>query len=176
MTQNVISRENGIGCEHLGFAAARCEMLRLIRKCHYAALSTAAPDGQPQSAPMRYCVTDDFEIVMGTLRTSRKYANFRHNTKSAALIWGNEFSIQIEGDFEQPSCMGQDRLRDLFAHEFPENARIRATRGQRFGHVYFCIVPNWIRYSDFTDVPGHVLTLDFVARTEKREPWPVVQG
>lgn len=175
MTMQKTSRENGILTQHVGFAAARDELLRLTRKRHYAALSTAAPGGQPQSAPMRYCVTDDFEIVMGTLAVSRKYANLERNAKVAVLIWDNEFAIQIEGAFEQPSGNGQDRLRELFTYEFPENARIRSARGSDLGHVYFRIVPSWVRYSDFSEVPGRVLTLDFSARTEKREPWPVVR-
>lgn len=166
------TRDNGIVTEATGFDAAYDELLRLTRKRFYAALATASPDGQPQSAPMRYCVTDDFEIVMGTLSVSRKFANLGRNSKVAVLIWDSELSIQIEGTFDQPAGPVQDRLRDLFTREFPENARIRATRGPRLGHVYFRIVPRWARYSDFTDVPGHVLTLDFAARTERREPWP----
>lgn len=164
-------RENGIASEPRGFAAARDELLRLTRKLDVAALATSAPDGRPEVAPLRYAVTDDFELVMGTLRTSRKYANLRRRPDVAVVIWGNEYSIQIEGTFDEPVGAGQDRLRSFFATEFPSEARLRAGRPN---HFFFRVRPTWARYSDFTDQPPPVLTLDFENATETRATWPII--
>ena len=164
-------RANGIVAELLGFEPARAELLRLTQQRYTATLATTSSNGQPQAAPMRYAVTDDFEIVMGTLHTSRKFANLRRNSKVAVLIWDSLFSIQIDGAFDQPSGPDLERLRDFFANENPLEARIR---GGRPAHVYFRIKPVWARYSDFMDEPGRVLTIDFVHRTEVRSTWPVV--
>lgn len=109
--------------------------------------------------------------MLGTLRTSRKHANLRRNAKVAAVVWDVEFSIQIEGTFDEPVDAEQERLRSFFASEFPWEARGRAGRPN---HVFFRITPAWARYSDFGDEPPRVLTLDFATGTETRKTWPVV--
>ena len=164
-------RANGIVAQTLGFEAARGELLRLTRQRYIATLATASPEGQPQASPMRFAVTDEFEIVMGTLHTSRKFANLQRNPKVTVLVWDSLFSIQIDGLFDQPDGADLAGLRDVFAHEQPLEARIRAGRPT---HVYFRIRPLWARYSDFMDEPGRVLTLDFERQTETRGTWPVV--
>ncbi|MGI9016502.1 MAG: pyridoxamine 5'-phosphate oxidase family protein [Euzebya sp.] len=165
------TRENGISVEPRGFAEASDELLRLTRKLDVAALATSTPDGRPSVAPLRYAVTDEFEFVMGTLRTSRKSANLRHSPAVAVVIWGYEFSIQIEGTFDEPVGADQDRLGSFFAAEFPNEARLRAGRP---AHFFFRVTPAWARYSDFTDEPPRVLTLDFTTETETRAFWPII--
>ena len=67
----------------------------------------------------------------------------------------------------------QERLRSFFAAEFPREARLRASWPN---HFFFRITPAWARYSDFTDEPPRVLTLDFVTDTETRGTWPVTSA
>jgi len=165
------SRENGIATHSVGFAQAREELLRLARKRYYAALATSSPEGQPGAAPMRYAVTDTFELVMGTLRTSRKIVNLRRNPKVAIVVWDDEFSLQIEGLFDEPTGADLERLQACFANEFPREFLIREGRPN---HLFFRVTPVWARYSDFMDEPGRVLTLDFVGQTETRGTWPVI--
>lgn len=164
-------RQHGITAEKQEFAAARDELLRLTRKGVYATLATASPSGQPSAAPLRYAVTDVFEIVMGTLRTSRKFANLTRNPKVAVLIWDFEYSIQIEGLFDEPADAELERVRTCFAREFPREMTIRQDRA---AHRFFRITPQWMRYSDFTCEPGLVSTLDFMRQTATRNTWPVV--
>ena len=171
MAESWLARMNGIAAEPQGFAAARAEMLRLTRKNCYAALATSTPDGRPQVAPLRYVVTDDFELVMGTLRTSRKYANLRRHPLVAVVVWDYEASIQLEGTFREVDGAEQDRLRELFTAELPREAALRAGRPN---HFFFTITPHWARYSDFTDEPPRVLTLDFTTETETRQTFPVL--
>lgn len=164
-------RASGIATELTGFETAKQELLRLTRQRYIAALATAASDGKPQASPMRYAVTNDFEIVMGTLHTSRKFANLRSNAKVAVLVWDSLFSIQIDGVYDEPGNADLGRLRDAFDHEFPLEARIRSGRP---AHRYFRIRPEWARYTDFMDEPARVLTLDFARGTETRGTWPVI--
>jgi uncharacterized pyridoxamine 5'-phosphate oxidase family protein len=166
-------RENGIAVEPRGFALARAELLRLTRQRCYAALATSTPDGRPEVAPLRYAVTDELELVMGTLRTSRKYANLRRHPHVAVVSWDDELSIQFEGVFDEPVDTEQERLRSLFATEFPKETRLRASRPN---HVFFRITPAWARCSDFSDDPPRVLTLDLVTETETRGTWPVISA
>lgn len=165
------AKENGIGVELRGFAAASVELLGVTRKRYYAALATSTPDGRPEVAPLRYAVTDDFELVMGTLRTSRKYANLRRHPYVAVVMWDDDFSVQLEGTFKEPVGADQQRLQRFFAREFPKEARLRAGRPD---HVYFSITPVWARCTDLTDEPPRVLTLDFATATETRGTWPVI--
>ncbi len=164
-------RQNGIVAEETGFAAASAELLRLTRTRCYAALATVTGAGVPQVAPLRYVVTDDFELVMGTLRTSRKYHNLTTNDRVAAVIWDDEMSIQIEGRFDEPVGADEARLRSHFTAELPREAQLRASRPN---HLFFRITPEWARYSDFSDEPPRVLTLDFIRRTETRGTFPVI--
>ena len=166
------TRANGIEVEESGFAEAKAELLRLTRKYCYAALATATPDGTPQVAPLRYTVTDDFEVVMGTLRTSRKFGNLTNNDRVAVVIWEYEMSIQIEGRFDIPDGPEEERLRTHFTTELPREAQLRAGRPN---HLFFRITPTWARCSDFTDEPPRVLTLDFIEQVETRETFPVIQ-
>ena len=165
-------RENGIVAEELGFAAARDEVLRLTRKYCYAALATTSRSGAPQVAPLRYVVNDDFEIVMGTLRTSRKYDNLSTNRRVAVVVWDYELSIQIEGQFEEVEEDEEEQLRRYFATELPREAELRASRPT---HLFFRIVPTWVRCSDFSIEPPRVVTLDFVEETESRATFPIVE-
>ena len=91
----------------------------------------------------------------------------------AVVVWEHEFSIQIEGFFDEPLGEDRERLCSYFASEFPNEARLRATRPS---HVYFRVTPVWARYNDLTDDPPPVLTLDFVTQTEERATWPIVPG
>ncbi|NNE75161.1 MAG: pyridoxamine 5'-phosphate oxidase family protein [Acidimicrobiales bacterium] len=164
-------RANGIVAEEVGFTAAKAELLRLTRMSCYAALATSSLDGMPQVAPLRYTVTNDFELVMGTLRTSRKYANLETNDRVAVVIWDDEMSIQIEGRFDEPDPTDEQRLRTHFANELPREAQLRTERPT---HFFFRITPTWARCSDFSDEPPRVLTLDFIAQTETRGTFPVL--
>ena len=166
-----VGRHNGIAEIELGFAAARAEVLRLTRQDCYAALATATPDGAPQVAPLRYVVTDGFELVLGTLRTSRKYANLAVNDRVALVIWHYELSIQIEGRFDEPTGSEAQGLRDYFFHELPREAELRAGRPN---HTFFRVTPTWIRCSDFSVEPPRVVTLDFVEQSETRQTFPVI--
>ncbi len=119
MAGREFAETNGIGVEARGFAAARDELLDLTRKRYCAALATSTPDGRPQVAPLRYVVTDEFELVMGTLRTSRKSANLHRNPDVAVVIWDDDFLIQIEGTFDEPAAADEEWLHRFFAAEFP---------------------------------------------------------
>jgi len=140
------TRTHGIAKEPLGFPAARDELLRLMRRHQYATLATASPTGQPEAVPLRYAVTDDLEVVMGTLSTSRKIRNLRRSRKVALLVWDYEQSIQIEGLFDEPAGTDLERLRLHFGRDFPREAAIRATRPS---HLFFRIRPLWARIADF---------------------------
>lgn len=164
-------RQNGLGSKTEDFATAREDLLRLTRRGVYATLATTSPDGQPSAAPLRYAVTDAFEIVMGTLGTSRKFATLHHNPKVAVPIWDFEHSIQIEGTFDLPAGPELERLQSEFAKEFPREMTIRQGRA---AHRFFRITPHWVRYTDFTCEPGLVSTLDLARQTATRGTWPVV--
>ena len=168
MTASGFTRKHGVHTEPRGFNLAQDELLALTRKRYYAALATSTPDGLPGVATLRYAVTDEFELVMGTLRTSRKYGNQQRNANVGVVIWDDDFSIQVEGTFDEPTGADQERLRRCFAEEFPKEARLRAGRPS---HVYFRITPTWARFRDLSDEPPRLLTLDFETETESRGTW-----
>jgi pyridoxine/pyridoxamine 5'-phosphate oxidase len=64
-----------------------------------------------------FAVTDQFEIVFDTLRTTRKAQNLRQNPHIALVIGGwvpdDERTVQYEGEADEPSGAELDRLKQV---------------------------------------------------------------
>src|SRR5215469_1118503 len=82
--------------------------LAFARGERLAVLSTVSPVNEPQAALMGIAVTQDFEIVFDTVKTSRKYPNLRANPMVALVIGcATEVTVQYEGIAQE---LGEDEL------------------------------------------------------------------
>lgn len=148
------------------------ELLVVARKQLYVAVATVGEDGRPQAATMRCAVSDDFELVFGTLRTSRKFANLQRSPEIAVVMWDPMFSLQIEGRFDVPEGEDGARIKQVFARYFPADFRDRDARPM---HTFFRVAPRWLRYCNFADEPARVTTHDFAAARTIQSVWPLLE-
>jgi hypothetical protein len=111
-----------------------------------AVLSTVSPSNQSQSALMGVAVTPDFEIVFDTVKTSRKYANLRVNSRVSLVIGcTSEITLQYEGVASDLSGDELAKYLPIYFAAFPDGPDRQSWPGM----TYFVVRPKWLRYCDY---------------------------
>jgi hypothetical protein len=115
-----------------------------------AVLSTVSTANEPQSALMGIAVTDDFEIVFDTVKTSRKYGNLCGNPRVAFVIGcSSEVTVQYEGIAQELGGDELARYLPVYFAAFPDGPE----RQNWPGITYFVVRPKWMRYCDYGQRP-----------------------
>lgn len=128
----------------------RADLVRLLREYRLAVVSTAGPDGAPQSAVVGCATSDGLEIVFDTLEETRKARNLRRDPRVSVVIgWDREMTAQIEGLADFPAGAELQRVREVYFQAHPDGRERLAWPG--LTHVR--VRPRWIRWSDFTRQP-----------------------
>ncbi len=131
----------------------RSELLAFMRSRPYAVQSSVSPAGVPQSATVGVAVSDDFDVVFDTIRTSRKGRNLAANPAIAftfgSLEVGATRSVQLEGVAEVLDGPEHDRLVALYLNAFPDGVERQTWPGL----IYIRVRTRWLRDSDFDAVP-----------------------
>ena len=113
-------------------------------------ISSLSSSGSVQSALVGIAVTQDLEIIFDTVKTSRKYSNLIHNPACSLVVgWNGEQTLQYEGNATELSGTDLQRCQATYFNAWPDGPSRMAWPGI----VYFCVRPNWIRYSDFDANP-----------------------
>jgi general stress protein 26 len=132
----------------------REELVRFLRRYKLAVQASVAADGAPQAAVVGFAVSDALEIVFDTTEATRKYENLRADPRIALVIgWDDEITAQIEGLADFPSGDELDRVRECYFVAYPDGRDRLAWPG--ITHVR--VRPTWVRYSDFTRDPPHIV-------------------
>jgi uncharacterized pyridoxamine 5'-phosphate oxidase family protein len=133
-------------------------LYNFISKRKYAVLSTVTSKGKPEAALVGIAVAPDLRLIFDTVSTSRKYRNLTQNGAIALVIgWDNEQTIQYEGRVIVPEGIELDSMLELYFKVFPEGKE----RKKNWKDItYFVVIPEWIRYSEFS-VPPIVEETDF---------------
>jgi uncharacterized pyridoxamine 5'-phosphate oxidase family protein len=119
-----------------------------ISRHKYAVLSTVTAGNKPEAALVGFAVTPDLKLIFDTVTTSRKYRNLLQNPSIALVIgWESEQTIQYEGIAGVGGTEELEQLLPAYFEKFPEG---RDRKENWKDIVYFCVLPKWIRYSDFT--------------------------
>jgi len=123
---------------------------RFISQQKLAVVSTISPDNNPEAALVGIAVTENFDVIFDTVKTSRKYVNLLQNPKVAVVIgWDSETTVQYEGEAQ---VLGNDadsqKLREVYYNVYPDG-RERAETWPNLVHIR--ITPKWLRYSKFDD-------------------------
>jgi pyridoxine/pyridoxamine 5'-phosphate oxidase len=109
-------------------------------------ISSLSSSGSVQSALVGIAVTQDLEIIFDTVKTSRKYSNLINNPACALVVgWSGEQNVQYEGNASELNGIELQRCQATYFKAWPDGPSRMAWPGI----VYFCVRPNWIRYSDF---------------------------
>ena len=129
------------------------ELLAFVRRRGLAVLASCHPSGGPEAALVGVAATDQGEIVLDTLRQSRKYRNLLANP-AVALVVGldDEVTVQLEGIADTPTGEVLRRCKDAYFEQFPDG-RARA-EDSNVAHVRVRIT--WLRYSDFRPAPARI--------------------
>jgi general stress protein 26 len=132
----------------------RDELVRFLRKYKLAVQASVAPGGAPQAAVVGFAVSDELEVVFDTTEDTRKCRNLRADPRIALVIgWDDEITAQIDGLADFPTGKELDRVRECYFVVYPDGRERLAWPG--ITHVR--VRPTWIRYSDFTKDPPHVV-------------------
>jgi len=123
---------------------------QFIKQKPLGVVSTINKFGKPEAALVGIAVSDQLEVILDTVKSSRKYQNILQNTSVAIVIgWDNETTVQYEGKAE---ILGDDaeaqQLKEIYFEAYPDG-RERAQTWS--GLVHIKVSPKWLRYSNFND-------------------------
>lgn len=134
----------------------RDELMWFLRRHKLAVQASVAPDGAPQAAVVGFAVSDDFEIVFDTVETTRKCLNLHTDPRIAFVIgWDDAITVQIEGIADFPTGTELERIRECYFAAYPDGR----DRLSWPGITHVRMRPAWVRYSDFTQDPPHIVEL-----------------
>jgi general stress protein 26 len=140
-------------------AIDKARLLAVMRQERYAVQASVGADGTPQAALVGVVFSDSFEVVFDTLGSSRKAANLRRHPRAALGLGpaGADAAqtVQLEGLADEPRGADLDRLLALYFERFPDGRE-----RQRLPDItYWRVRPTWIRVSDYTVDPPHIVEL-----------------
>jgi uncharacterized pyridoxamine 5'-phosphate oxidase family protein len=122
------------------------EFVAFVQERGLGVIATLGPQGTPQAAVVAVQATDAGEVLFGTERRSRKFANIQRRPDVALAIgWGDdEVTVQCEGIADEPSGADMDRCLKCYLDRFPREQRL--VENGELGLVR--VRMNWIRYDD----------------------------
>lgn len=139
----------------------RADLLDFMRGQSLAVVATVSDTGAPEAAVVGIAVTDRFEVVFDTLRTSRKARNLRARPLAALVIGGttpgDERTVQYEGTADEPAGQDLEPLRELYFRSFAQGRE----RSEWPDLTYLRLRPTWIRYSDYHQDPPLIVEFEF---------------
>jgi general stress protein 26 len=140
----------------------KAEVLQFMRTHSLGVQASVSGSNSPQAAVVGFVVTDNFEIIFDTVATTRKVVNLRQNPRCAFVIGGvtegDERTVQYAGVADEPAGDELADLRELYFARFPDGRE----RQRWPGLTYVRIKPQWLRYSDWNQVPPLIVEFEFL--------------
>jgi uncharacterized pyridoxamine 5'-phosphate oxidase family protein len=134
----------------------RAELVQFLRRHKLAVQASSSRGGAPQAAVVGFAVSDALELVFDTLESTRKYHNLRADPRIALVIgWDDAQTVQLEGVVDFPEGAELERLKQVYFVPYPDGRARLAWPG--ITHVR--VRPTWVRFSDFTVDPPHIIEL-----------------
>lgn len=121
-------------------------ILDLLANQQLGVISTVNAHGQPESAVLAMCETDELALIFGTYNDTRKYHNLMANSAVAVVIHNGKQQIQYEGEARELIGDEAEAGRAKQLVKTPASAKFASDPRQR----YFLITPRWIRYVDIS--------------------------
>jgi hypothetical protein len=104
-----------------------------------------------------FAISDEFEIIVDTLDSTRKVPNLRQNPRLAfvvgGLLPGDERTAQYEGIADEPTGAELERLTEIYYGVYPEGRARRSWPGL----ICIRVRPTWIRYGDYNVDPPQIV-------------------
>ena len=127
----------------------RTEIVELLRHHKLAVIASIADNGAPQAALVGVAVSEQLEIVLDTLTSTRKFHNIVHDGRVALVMGEGELTIQIEGHADVPGGADLDRLHEVYFATYPDG-RDRIAWPDI---TWLRVRPTWIRVADYVADP-----------------------
>lgn len=129
-----------------------------IDKNEECVLSTIGYESRnPEGATVGFSVQENYRIVFGTYKESRKYKNLIKDNRIAVTIgFSGAETIQYQGRARILSGKEVGNRLEQHFKKLPEAKKYKDLLNQ----VYFVIEPDWIRYTNIHDDPWTVQELD----------------
>lgn len=125
------------------------KVLDFIKTKKHAVISTYSLSQPPEAALIGFGETEDFEIIFGTYKTSKKYKNLKQNNKVAFVIgWDEDYiTVQYEGVAEELDKSEIEKYVPFYHKKVPGAVTYHSHPNQ----TYWKVKPTWIRYSDLSE-------------------------
>ena len=130
----------------------KTEIVELLRHHKLAVIASIADDGAPQAALVGVAVSEQLEIVLDTLTSTRKFRNIVRDGRVALVISEGELTIQIEGHADVPAGADLERLQETYFATIPDG-RERMTWPDI---TWLRVRPTWIRVADYAAEPPSI--------------------
>jgi len=127
----------------------RTEIVELLRHHKLAVIASIADDGAPQAALVGIAVSEQLEIVLDTLTSTRKFHNIVRDGRVALVISEGELTIQIEGHADVLGGAELERLQQTYFATNPDG-RDRVAWPDI---TWLRVRPSWIRVADYNADP-----------------------
>jgi general stress protein 26 len=141
--------------------AVERDIFELMNRHNLMVVSSQNETGSPQSAVVEFLLKHDFVVYFATVRSFRKYQNLTSNPRVSLVIGGaDEVTVQYEGT-----------ATEVTPEEIPDDQKSRLAPHVRKGFdppvvekssvAYFKITPQWIRYTDVSNLPWKITEVKF---------------
>ena len=127
----------------------RTEIVELLRHHKLAVIASIADDGAPQAALVGIAVSEQLEIVLDTLTSTRKFHNIVRDGRVALVIGEGDLTIQIEGHADVLGGPDLERLQQTYFATNPDG-RDRVAWPDI---TWLRVRPTWIRVADYNADP-----------------------
>jgi general stress protein 26 len=127
----------------------RTEIVELLRHHKLAVIASIADDGAPQAALVGIAVSEQLEIVLDTLTSTRKFHNIVRDGRVAVVISEGELTIQIEGHADVLGGADLERLQETYFATNPDGRERVAWPDI----TWLRVRPSWIRVADYNADP-----------------------
>jgi len=127
----------------------RTEIVELLRHHKLAVIASIADDGAPQAALVGIAVSEQLEIVLDTLTSTRKFHNIVRDGRVALVISEGDLTIQIEGHADVLGGPDLERLQQTYFATNPDG-RDRVAWPDI---TWLRVRPTWIRVADYNADP-----------------------
>lgn len=141
------------------------EMRDFMKSQPLCVIATVGADGKPESAIVGFSHTEQLNIIIGTSKKSRKYANVTQNPHVSIVIGNQMAEVQYEGDIEVLAEGDyKEMVENVHIAKLPGAAEYREDPNQ----AYMKVTPTWVRFlkhgegggvqefTEFSEEVGHL--------------------
>ena len=119
---------------------ARDLALAVLEEAETCTLATAAPDGTPEAATVRFVADEEYSVYVNTATTYRKYENLTANPQVAVVVDGGRENIQLEGTARELDGAEETAVHERYVEKYGQSDYLTNEHS-----TCFEIAPDWAR-------------------------------